>query len=624
MTTGGVRTGSGSSVETPVSDLDNNIVRSIKDTLSIVDVVSDYISLQRRGRTYVGLCPFHDDHRPSLDVDPDRARYRCWACGAVGDVFSWVMAMENVSFPEALQRLAERAGIDLPRRHVDPKRVELDRLRSAVRWALDQFVAALWQPSLGRRAREYLESRGFRGETLRRFSIGYAPPRWDWLVERAVTAGIELPLLARVGLVRERRDGGFYDWFRDRVIFPIFDLQGRPIAFGGRVLPDSADQAAKYINSPETPLFSKRATLYSLHIARRHPMRDAQTGARRLVIVEGYTDCLALHQAGIACAVATLGTALSEQHVGVLRRYVDGAVLVFDADEAGARAADRALDLFLRTGFDARICVLPAGADPADYIAEHGAEGFLDCVGAATEPLLFRLNRARKIFPVHTVTGQQQALDYVLQPLVERRRSTGDVAALSPDESLLIDRIVQELRVSYQTVVGRFQRLARSRRSRSVAEQSGPGSEQDVSNHLEKELLAVLLVWPEAVEFVRDAFTPEIVDTPWIREAVQEALTLAERGIAPTVENLALKLGATSEWLERLHGLAEFGHELLTRQSREAWIRDLVQRMEERRLDREAERVRRALQEKAGDAEGQRALLRRLHELRRARQKLTG
>lgn len=618
-------------VETPVSELDNTVVKSIKDTLSIVDVVSDYISLQRRGRVYVGLCPFHDDHRPSLDVDPERARYRCWACGAVGDIFSWVMAMEKLTFPEALERLAERAGIPLSRARRSSRRDELAGLREVVRWALDQYVSAFWQPSLGQKAREYMESRGFSSDVLRKFNIGYAPEGWTWLAERAELAGIDLKLLARVGLVRERRSGGYYDWFRNRVIFPIFDAQGRPVAFGGRVLPGASAEDAKYINSPETPLFSKASTLYALHIARHEPLRDQVDQKRRLIVVEGYTDCMALHQAGVRCAVATLGTALTERHLTSLRRYVDGVVLVFDADEAGARAADRALELFLRTRFDVRVCVLPVGTDPADFVRDEGVGAFLELVKAAVGPLEFRLERARRMFALSTVTGKQEALDYVLRPLVASRQEGTVSGGLTPDESLLVDRVAEELHVSYNTVLGRLQQLVRettresrvSNRSRDpVGNRSRPASDQP--DHLERELLALLLVWPESAEFLEESDVTTVIETPWIRQAIVSCLENVRTGVPISVEAVALELGGDLDVFQQLHELVELGQELLAKRSREAWLHDLMRRMEERRLDREARRVQEAMEKAAGDPELQKALLQRLFELRRTRQRLAG
>jgi DNA primase len=348
----------------------------VRETVDIADVVGSYISLRRAGRGLVGLCPWHDDARPSLQVNPERQTYRCWVCNIGGDVFNFVMRMEKLEFREALEQLADRCGIALPRGRGGISADDKANLRDTLAWAAARYRDCLRQAAEAAPARSYLAGRGLSAATLDHFDVGFVPAAWDWLLRQAALAGISAATLAAAGLVVARNDGnGHYDRFRGRVMFPIRDAQGRCIAFGGRVLPGS-DDPAKYVNSPETPLFSKRSTLYGLDTA-----REAMSASRRAVVVEGYTDCLAARQAGIGDVVAVLGTALGAEHAKVLRRYADRVVLVLDGDEAGRRRADEILDLLLAEPIDVRIARLPSGADPCDYLTAEGHDAFEQVLG---------------------------------------------------------------------------------------------------------------------------------------------------------------------------------------------------------------------------------------------------
>ena len=599
-------------VGTPVSRFDTSAVKAIKDSISIVDLVSDYVALRRRGRVFVGLCPFHDDHRPSLDVDPDRQRYRCWACGAVGDIFSFVMAMERVSFREALERLAERAGVPLPRSGRRRGETLKEQLYEVLRWATEQFVGALWQAALGEPARRYLEQRGFRPETLKEFRIGFAPNAWSWLADRARAAGLKLELLARAGLLRTRRDGGYYDWFRGRVVFPIFDIQGRVVAFGARIVPEFEDQRTpKYLNSPETPIFSKAATLYGLHSARRDLLALRSSQPRRLLVVEGYTDCLSLVQAGVTGVVGTLGTALTVEHVRLLQRLADTAVLVFDGDAAGQKAAERALGLLAETAFDVRVALLPKGMDPADYVAQRGVEAFWKLVSEALDPLEFRLRQARLQFDLASVAGRRNALDYVLAPLAERKDAS------SSTEALLVDRIAEALRLSESTVLARLRELRRGG-LRAPRRDPAPEATCDSVDPLEKELLALVLVWPQSLALLVDQVPVALVRNSWIRQILELCYRLWQAGEDVSLEHLCWHVDEP-EPLQRLQELAELGATLAHQRGPEAWLRDIVERMEERQLDRAAASLHAALGSAAGDEQRERELLERLSRVARAR-----
>src|SRR5271170_1178958 len=340
-----------------------HIFQKVRDAARIEEVIGEHVSLRPAGRELVGLCPFHDDRRPSMHVVPHKQIYWCFVCGAGGDVFRFVQNYHKMSVGEALRFLAQRDGIKLPEFHSEnPGAKQAASLRentfAANQWALKIFKDNL-QSATGRAVLDYLHHRGLTDNTIEEFQLGFALDGWTNLVSTAVRDGVSSQLLLSSGLFKTRSDGSPFDAFRNRVIFPIQDLSGRIIGFGGRILPDSKtaidspdakdakvetdQQSPKYLNTPETALFSKRETLYALDKA-----RQAIARAQCAVVVEGYMDVIGCQQAGVGNVVATLGTALTEQHVNLLRRFTNRLVLVFDSDEAGRRAADRAIEPLLK------------------------------------------------------------------------------------------------------------------------------------------------------------------------------------------------------------------------------------------------------------------------------------
>ncbi|MEZ6089496.1 MAG: DNA primase [Pirellulaceae bacterium] len=316
----------------------------IRSASDIVDVIGNALGeLRRQGSTYVTRCPWHDDKRPSLTINPARQTWKCYPCDIGGDVFSFVMQRDGVSFPEAMKILADRAGIPFEshgRKAVKGSVDDKAMLLAAVKWAEEQFFDYLSKSPDAAAVRDYVAERGIDDENRIRFRIGFAPDRWDWLLGRATRTPFNPEILKAVGLVMPGRSGnGHYDFFRGRLMFPIFDLQDRPIAFGGRHVPMIGDQSGgKYVNTPETKLFSKNQNLYGLNLARLAMQRQ-----RRALIMEGYTDVIAARQHGIETAVACLGVAVGENHVSLLRRFVDQIVLVLDGDDAGQRRTDEVL-----------------------------------------------------------------------------------------------------------------------------------------------------------------------------------------------------------------------------------------------------------------------------------------
>jgi len=361
----------------------DEIIELVRDRVDLVDLIGRHVSLKHSGRNHKGLCPFHDEKTPSFVVTPDRGTFKCFGCGEGGNAFGFLMRVENLTFPEAVRQLAAENGIEVPETRGEGG--ETRRLFEANAVAHECYRAALRaEASPGAR---YLASRGIDAAAITRFEIGYAPDRWDTVATHLEEKNIPARVGERAGLLKPGRSGGHYDMLRGRVTFPIRDVRGRVVGFGGRVL--SAEQEPKYLNTPESPVFQKRRAFFGFPTA-LEPMRREG----RAVVVEGYFDLLALHRAGIDGAVATCGTALTEEHARDLRRRTKKVVLLFDGDEAGQKAMERALEVLLPAGLRVHAAVLPAAEDPDDFLARAGAEALVALVDDAPEGLEVAIRRA--------------------------------------------------------------------------------------------------------------------------------------------------------------------------------------------------------------------------------------
>lgn len=519
-----------------------DLIRQVKEANDIVDVVSGYVHLRPAGPTFKGLCPFHEDHRPSFDVDPRRQRYRCWACQKHGDVITFVQEQERVDFREALELLARRAGISLEKKSLSPQNRSRALLLEIVRWAAEQYHRCLLDSPVAEAARLYLGERRLTGETVRRFTLGYAPAMGDWLVGRANSAGMSLELLEKVGLIAARQEGrGYYDRFRDRIIFPIRNSRGQPVGFGGRILPSSpfADRSPKYYNSCDTPLFTKSEQLYGLDQA-----RSAATEAGYLAVVEGYTDVLMAHQLGVPQVVATMGTALNARHVQHLRRFVPRVVLVFDADAGGSTGVDRALQIFASQSVDLAIATLPEGLDPCDLLVEQGPEAFRAALGRAVDALDFKLQQVLAADTVQGVEGRRRAVDAVLGVIALAPEMAGPESAIK--QQLMLSRIAQRLALQEKIVWARLKELREAAQSGQKAAQAPRGGREEnaaepraapAAPH-ERELLQVLLADPALVPQAAAEVTPEQIQHPGLRELLTGLYDLQAAGEPPTLDLL--------------------------------------------------------------------------------------
>lgn len=604
----------------------DDIKERVRDATDIADLVASYITLRRQGKNLVGLCPWHDDSKPSFNINPERQTFRCWVCDIGGDVYSFLMRMEKIEFREALEQLAERAGIDLPRGRGAVPVDERKSLHKVLTWACDRFADHLRRAPDAEPARAYLRDRGLSLETIERFQLGYATASWDWLLRQAPAAGFSADLLARAGLAVERQErGGHYDRFRDRVMFPIRDPQGRCVAFGGRVLPGSTE-GAKYINSPETPVFSKSSLLYGLDSS-----RDAMARTGRAVVVEGYTDCLAARQIGCDDVVAVLGTALGERHAKLLRRYADRLVLVLDGDEAGRRRADEVLDVLLAEPIDIRIARMPDGVDPCEFALEQGREAFEALVESAVDALDYRLEEAAAKVAGR---GDDAALAAVESVLVALSR-VSDRSTLAPSqrrlrEDQVLGRLARRFGLSREALLGRLSALRKdfSARMPTTAETDG---EPRVERFLpvtptrlpawDREVLEVLVGVPEAMGLVIREIPVDDLEHRGSRTVLETARRMHAEGREVSLGALLLEL--TDPALHSLLVAVDSGIHSSTAATAADRLSHLEEALRQRRADRDVAAGVRTLKSSSLDAEAEAFVLEQLVATRREAQGMT-
>ena len=500
-------------------------VEQVRAASDIVAVIQEYLPLKRKGRGYWGLCPFHEDKRPSFHVNPEKQIYKCFACGEGGDVFSFIMKREGVGFREALQMLAQRGGVTLSR-DFQPAQEEQEKspLFEVNAWAVETYHSWLKTAELGRPAREYFQRRHIPEETIDRLHLGYAPEGWDNLLRAARRAGWSDALLIEAGLTVPNDRGGCYDRFRDRVLFPILDPQGRAVAFGGRTL---GDDDPKYLNTGETRLFQKGRTLY---LAERAKL--AMHKVRKAIVVEGYMDAIAAHEAGLQNTVAVLGTALTTDHVRFLKRYVDSAVLVFDGDAAGVRAANRSLEAFAQEELDARVAVLPDGLDPCDCLQQRGREAFEAELDRAVDPIAFRV---RSVTEAEDGTGTGLTQAARVDEAIELIAQTPNPVA----RSFALSRVAQELNVPEPALRSRLDRAMRRGRAPAAENEEGVRPRR---RDPETELVQVMLNRPETIPWVQRELDLDLIQGEAARLAAETIFRLHERNGRVTPRDVLAEL----------------------------------------------------------------------------------
>ena len=455
-----------------MSRISQEIIDRVRNSADIVDVVSQYVDLKQRGRNFFGLCPFHHEKTASFSVAPDKEIYHCFGCGAGGNAINFIMEIEKISFVESVKRLGERYGIEVISDETDDNRELITLLYDIHARAMKYFSRELFNDA-GKVHLKYLYERGLKEETLKEFNVGFSPDNWDSLYQLAVKAGFSKESIEKSGLFSNTRKG-WMDRFRGRIIFPITNLAGKPIGFGGRAV--DPEDPAKYLNSPETPIYYKTNTFYGMASARSH-IREAGF----LVLVEGYMDFLQLYQAGIKNVVAVSGTAFSDRHVAQLRKFTSKVLLAYDGDRAGVSAAIKAGFLLLQGGLEAQIIPLPEGLDPDDHIREKGGEAFKDLMAKALPVLDFQIEK----FKVLSLSAPEKAryLQSVLKEivLIQDRIIQDD----------LIRSLAEKLRVPEDDIIKRLRRERQLKRP-GTTEQKQKVIKNNYSSAVQKAQIEIL------------------------------------------------------------------------------------------------------------------------------------
>jgi DNA primase len=558
----------------------------VKQAIDIVDLVGGHIQLRRQGRNFVGLCPWHDDSKPSLQVNPERQSFKCWVCDIGGDVFSFVMKMEGVEFREALKMLADRAGIAIerpqsPRRQSSvpdaadlsdvpddyygvsaqspaPAQFDKHTLYRAMHWAEKQYHQCLLHAPQAEAGRKYLYERGITAESIEKFHLGFSPLDRDWILQQvgkgsashnARQTAQRAKVLEAIGILLRPQDGGsYFDRFKGRLLFSIRDAQGRPVGIGGRVLPElGTTSPAKYVNSPETPLFTKSKLLYGLDLAGK-TIRGTGGKGKPAMIMEGYTDVIVAHQYGFTNAVAVLGTAVGSEHIKILRHYSDRIILVLDGDEAGQRRMNEVLELFVAEQVDMQILTLPEGLDPCDFLHERGPEAFQYLLDTQTVDALDHAFQTvtRGVDVDRDVHAASQALERLVSIVAKAPRLRASTSGEDRfREEKILQRLSAKFRIDEREVRERLTALRRRAQSRPMRPYAQNAAEQPEQNlppetwdACQKAFLEILLAFPEALAELRERIQPEWLGRGSCRAIFELCCHLADEGLEPNFDRL--------------------------------------------------------------------------------------
>lgn len=436
----------------------DDVIEEVRLNNDLVEVISEYIHLERKGGSYFGLCPFHREKTPSFSVEPVKQFYHCFGCSSGGNVFHFIMHIENLDFVEALRFLADRAGIVLPEpdNNEEQQKIRLRKQILEVNREAARFFYSNLAGKAGFAAQRYLYERGLSLQTIKRFGLGFSPDEWGLLSRTLTQKGYDETTLIASGLSIKNKNGGLNDRFRNRIMFPIFDLRGNIVAFGGRVMDDTLP---KYINSPETICYSKSRELFGMHLAKK-------STEKKLLIVEGYMDVISLHQAGIDFAVASLGTALTNMQGRVLKKYADEIIMSYDTDTAGRKATDRGLEILNQLGCRAKVLQVPDAKDPDEYIRKNGPEKFKNLVDRAISLLEYKISQLKLNFPTDNAEGKLNFLNGVADLLTEQENMMERemvMKTISRDYDISIDTLQAE-------VARRLERKKRKDKNREFSE----------------------------------------------------------------------------------------------------------------------------------------------------------
>jgi DNA primase len=483
-------------------------IAEVRERAGIVEVISDYISLKKSGANFQGLCPFHGEKTPSFNVNPGRGIFHCFGCGVGGNALTFVMKMEGISFPEAVKLLAKRVGVEIEERAPTSSEIrrksEKDEQLKIVATAAGYYSRLLAQGTEGSAARKYLARRGVNEEIFAPYRLGCASEKWDGLATFLKQNGVSLEQVEKLGLIKRKSGGGYFDLFRNRLMFTIADLHGQPIGFGGRVLDDSLP---KYINSPESPLYQKSDVLFGIDLAKQS-MREE----RSVVIVEGYFDHLALYRSGIRNVVATCGTALTKGHFHLIKRYADRVYLLFDSDSAGRKATLRAMELLLSEQMPCFVIELPEGDDPDSFLANHSTQVFSELMKSSRPALDYYLRELVATEDTGTVAGKKAVADQ-FRPFLQK-------LADPVERDLYLKELSRLLSVDVRTF-GAVKRMPGSNTEKS--------SSPRISANSADSLVALLFRYPEIAAEFRSAGTEALLPEA-LRKSAARIIDAAAKG----------------------------------------------------------------------------------------------
>ncbi len=501
----------------------DDVIEEVRTKNDIVDVVSQYVKLTRKGSSYFGLCPFHNEKTPSFSVTPAKQMYYCFGCGAGGNVFNFIMEYENYTFGEALSHLAQRAGVELPKIEYSREAKEKAE-RKALLLEINKKAAQYFYYQLrregGKAAYQYLTGRGLSEETIKKFGLGYSDKYSDDLYKYMKAKGYSDELLRESGLFNADERRGMYDKFWNRVIFPIMDVNNRVIGFGGRVM---GDGKPKYLNSPETKIFDKSRNLYGLNVART-------TRKNYLILCEGYMDVISMHQAGFTNAVASLGTALTSGHASLLKRYTEEVLLLYDSDEAGIRAALRAIPILREAGVNAKVVSLKPYKDPDEFIKNMGAEAFEESLLNASDSFLFRVHTGEAEADMETPQGQNRFFEECARMLLELSDEL--------ERNLYIEAIVKDYRrygISSEDLRKRVNTLAmKGTRAEQRVQPKSTGHDtkkrESAGDKAQKLMLTWLVTYPGIFEEAEKYLSPSDFVVPLYRQVAEMLFAQRKEG----------------------------------------------------------------------------------------------
>ncbi len=574
----------------------------IRDRSNILEVVSDYVSLKKAGKNHRGLCPFHSEKTPSFMVNEGKQIFHCFGCGVGGDVFTFLMKAGNFSFGQAVEELAKRYGIQLPPRELSPaKQKEMDKREILFKinlTASEYFHDLLSRRREGEEGRRYLSRRGLTEQIVKEYRLGYAPDRWDGLVQYFQEKKVPLESACELGLISPKRREGWYDAFRGRILFPVFDLHQRVVGFGGRLVKEGDP---KYLNSPESSIYHKGEILYGLHVAKGHiPEKDC------VIMVEGYFDLLTLHQFGLKHSVATLGTALTPRHIHVLKRYTKNLITVFDADAAGVRASLRALPLFLEEEVVGKTIVLPKDEDPDSFLKKGNFEEFQKRAIHAVSLIDFFFEELMRTHDMKSIEGKVKVaeeglrlIDKIPNEIRKNFYARALAERLDLPESLLMEKL--------QSVPKN-----RPKGTEEVKKQSNDGS----FPKSEETVVRLMIHHPELIPTIREEGILRKFESPVLRRMAETLEGLYQKR---NRFNLTEALEFFEEGLKEKLGELAFQESDLEAGDREKILRDCIEKIRKKRLKRDEgeilKRIREA--EKEGGGAGLAALLKERQELTR-------